>query len=109
MRKRRKFPEEIPGGNQRPGGYPLQLQKFQTLISRQLQQDYKQTMNIDPGIKVEKTKIINKLLEELSCFVEELEQQARKDLHGFKQGIEIIETDDTPSRDVKHSAGEIKD
>lgn len=63
-------------------------------------------MNIDPGIKVEKTKIINKLLEELSCFVEELEQQARKDLHGFNQGLE---TDDTPSKDVKHSAGEIKD
>ena len=63
-------------------------------------------MNIDPGINVEKTEIINKLLEELSCFVEELEQQARKDLHGFKQGIE---TDDTASRDVKHSAGEIKD
>lgn len=51
-------------------------------------------MNIDPGIKVEKTEIINKLLEEVYRFVEELEQQVKADLHRFKQEIE---TDDTPT------------
>ncbi|MBD0362029.1 MAG: hypothetical protein ICV55_04495 [Coleofasciculus sp. C3-bin4] len=60
-------------------------------------------MNIDPGIKVEKTEIINKLLEEVYRFVEELEQQVRADLHRFNQEIE---TEDTPTIEVKHSARE---
>jgi formyltetrahydrofolate synthetase len=45
-------------------------------------------MNIDPSIKVEKTEIINKLLEEVYHFVEELEQQVRENLHNLKQGME---------------------
>ena len=57
-------------------------------------------MNIDPGIKVEKTEVINKLIEEVYLFVEELEQQVRKDLYGLKQGIEA---DKTPTMEVKHS------
>jgi uncharacterized membrane protein len=60
-------------------------------------------MNIDRGIKVEKTEIINTLLEEVYRFVEELEQQVRSDLNRFNQEIE---TDDTPTIEVKHSAGE---
>jgi hypothetical protein len=56
-------------------------------------------MSINPDIKVEKTEIINKLLKELYRFVEELEQQARGDLHCFKQGIE---TEDTPGMEIKH-------
>jgi phage-related protein len=56
-------------------------------------------MSINPGIKVEKTEIINKLLKELNHFVEELEQQVREDLHGFKQGIK---TDDTPGMGIEH-------
>jgi hypothetical protein len=57
-------------------------------------------MNIGPGINIEKTKIINKLLEEVYRFVEELEQQVREDLHRLKQGIE---TDNTPTMEVKPS------
>ncbi|HEY9674147.1 MAG TPA: hypothetical protein V6D11_22095 [Waterburya sp.] len=57
-------------------------------------------MNIDPGIKVEKTEVINKLIEEVYLFVEELEQQVRRDLYGLKQGIE---TENTPTMEVKHS------
>jgi hypothetical protein len=60
-------------------------------------------MNIDPGIKVEKTEIINTLLKEVYRFVEELEQLVRSDLQHFKQEIE---TDDTPTIEVKHSAAE---
>lgn len=40
-------------------------------------------MNINPGIHVEKTEIINKLLEEVDRFIEELEQQVREDLHNL--------------------------
>jgi hypothetical protein len=57
-------------------------------------------MNIDPGIKVEKTEVINKLIEEVYFFVEELEQQVRRDLYSLKQGIE---TENTPTMEVKHS------
>ena len=60
-------------------------------------------MRIDPDVSVEKTEVINTLLEELHRFVEELEQQVRSDLHRFNQEIE---TDDTPTIEVKHSAGE---
>ncbi|HEY9633876.1 MAG TPA: hypothetical protein V6D14_10745 [Coleofasciculaceae cyanobacterium] len=45
-------------------------------------------MNISPGVKVEKTKIINELIEELHRFIEELEQQFRKDSCGLKEGVE---------------------
>ena len=51
-------------------------------------------MKIDPGIELEKTEIINKLLEEVYRFIEELEQQAREDLKRLKKGIE---TDDNPT------------
>jgi uncharacterized membrane protein len=54
-------------------------------------------MNIDPGIKVEKTEIINKLLDEVYRFVEDLEQQVREDLHSFKQEIET--NDNTTTED----------
>ena len=57
-------------------------------------------MNIEPGINVENAEIINKLIEELYCFVEELEQQVRADLHNFQQGIE---TEDIPLMEVKYS------
>lgn len=57
-------------------------------------------MKIDPGIKVEKTEVINKLIEEVYLFVEELEQQVRKDLYGLKQEIE---TENTSTMEVKHS------
>ena len=60
-------------------------------------------MRIDPDVSVEKTEVINTLLEELHRFVEELEQQVRSDLPSFNQEIE---TDDTPTIEVKHSAGE---
>ncbi len=62
-------------------------------------------MNINPGIKVEKTEAIDKLLEDVYRFVEELEKQVREDLHRFKLGGE---TDNTPPLEVKHSAEEIK-
>jgi uncharacterized membrane protein len=62
-------------------------------------------MRIDPDVSVEKTEVINTLLEELHRFVEELEQQVREDLHRFRQGIE---TEDIPTKEVNHSAGEIK-
>jgi uncharacterized membrane protein len=51
-------------------------------------------MNIDPGIEVEKIATINKLLEEVYNFVEELEQQVRGDLSRFQQGVR---TDDSPT------------
>jgi uncharacterized membrane protein len=51
-------------------------------------------MKIDPGIEVEKTETINKLIEEVYRFIEELEQQAREDLKRLKKGIE---TDDNPT------------
>lgn len=57
-------------------------------------------MNIEPGINVENTEIINKLIEELYCFVEELEQQARADLHGLQQGIEA---EDIPLMEANYS------
>lgn len=60
-------------------------------------------MNIDPGIKVEKTEIINKLIEEVNLFVEELEQQIRENLYGLKQGMG---TENTPTIEVKKSVGE---
>ncbi|MBD2017885.1 hypothetical protein H6F96_28485 [Microcoleus sp. FACHB-53] len=62
-------------------------------------------MTIDPDIHVEKTEIINKSIEELYRFVEELEQQVRKDLHRFKP---TEETDDTPTIKIKYGVGEIK-
>ena len=61
-------------------------------------------MNIDPGINIEKTEIINKLIEEVYRFVEELEQQARENLHHFKQGIE---TENIPTMEVKPSVPDI--
>jgi hypothetical protein len=61
-------------------------------------------MNIDSNIKVEKTEILNKLIEDVFHFVEELEQRVRKDLHYLNQG----ETDDTSTMEVSHSAVELK-
>lgn len=57
-------------------------------------------MNIEPDVNVENTEIINKLIEELYCFVEELEQQVRVDLHGFQRGIE---TEDISLMEVNYS------
>ncbi len=53
-------------------------------------------MKIDPGIELEKTEVINKLIEELYCFFDELEQKVRKDLYHLKPGIEA---DATPTRE----------
>ena len=61
-------------------------------------------MNIDPNITVEKTEIINKLIEDVFHFVEELEQRVRKDLPCLKQGV----TNDASTMEVSHSAVEIK-
>lgn len=62
-------------------------------LNNTLEQGCTQIMNINSGANVEKTEIINKLLEEVYRFVADMERQVREDLHGFKQGIE---TEDNP-------------
>lgn len=62
-------------------------------------------MNIHPDIHVEKIEMINKSIEELYRFIEELEQQVREDLHGFQP---TGETNDTPTITIKYAAGEMK-
>ena len=62
-------------------------------------------MNIHPDIHVDKIEMINKSIEEVYRFVEELEQQVREDLHRFKP---TGETDDTHTIKIKYTAGGIK-
>lgn len=45
-------------------------------------------MNIDSGINIEKTVMIDQLLKELYRFVEELEQQVREETQQVTQGVE---------------------
>jgi hypothetical protein len=45
-------------------------------------------MNIDSGINIEKTVMIDQLLKELDRFVEELEQQVRQETQQVTQGVE---------------------
>jgi hypothetical protein len=45
-------------------------------------------MNIDSGINIEKTVLIDQLLKELYHFVEELEQQVREETQQVTQEVE---------------------